>query len=257
VCWTPWFFPLGDWHQVPVVAVQAGLRRLFARWGLPDRLRLDNGYPWGASSLGGLPPDLILWLLGLEPIRNRPRHCEENGKVERGHGVLKAWAEPARCADTPDLARRLTWAATMQRAYYPALAGRSRQAAYPAVVRGGRPYDPATEPAVWDVSRVWAYLAQGVWPRRVDRHGHISLYNRSIPVGRTATGTEVQVRFAATDQHWVISDATGNVLRRHPAPELAADRICTLAVTRKKPGRAPTGEVQLLGALVGGQPDTS
>jgi hypothetical protein len=33
-------------------------RRIFARWGLPDRVRGDNGYPW--STPRDLPSELAL-----------------------------------------------------------------------------------------------------------------------------------------------------------------------------------------------------
>jgi hypothetical protein len=43
-------------------------RQVFVRWGLPDRVRVDNGYPWGTPR--DLPSELALWLIGLgvEPI---------------------------------------------------------------------------------------------------------------------------------------------------------------------------------------------
>src|SRR5262249_34516179 len=58
-------FPVPRWEHVDRRQVQQALRRVFGRWGLPGRLRVDNGYPWGNS--GDLPPELALWLLGLGP----------------------------------------------------------------------------------------------------------------------------------------------------------------------------------------------
>jgi hypothetical protein len=62
------------WNSVAAVAVQQTLRQVFARWGLPSYLRLDNGFPWG--NWNDLPTALALWLsgLGLGLIFNRPRH---------------------------------------------------------------------------------------------------------------------------------------------------------------------------------------
>src|SRR5215211_797035 len=104
--WRLRFSPLRYWAQVDRRAVQRALRGVFAGWGLPATLRVDNGAPWGGSDL---PPDLALWLegLGIHVHHNHPRHCTENGRVERDHGVLAAWVEPATCPDHAILEQRL------------------------------------------------------------------------------------------------------------------------------------------------------
>src|SRR5438067_1877559 len=51
------------WNGVPATAVQGVLREVFGTWGLPGRLRVDNGAPWGGWN--DLPTDLALWLIGL------------------------------------------------------------------------------------------------------------------------------------------------------------------------------------------------
>src|SRR5581483_11896681 len=38
-------FPQARWEHVGRQEIQAALRRIFVRWGLPGRLRVDNGYP--------------------------------------------------------------------------------------------------------------------------------------------------------------------------------------------------------------------
>ena len=81
------FPPHRRWEHVPVHAIQAMFRHVFVRWGLPDRVRVDNGYPWGSSR--DLPPELALWLIGLgvEPIWNPPAQPTRNPKVERSNGL--------------------------------------------------------------------------------------------------------------------------------------------------------------------------
>ncbi len=48
--------PQDQWQEIEPAVVQAMLRRVFQRWGLPDRLRVDNGHPWGAQN--DLPTEL-------------------------------------------------------------------------------------------------------------------------------------------------------------------------------------------------------
>jgi len=173
--WSRRFSPLGDWSRVGPERTREALRALFADWGLPGGLRADNGVPWAAA--GGLPTDLALWLIGLGVAvqHNRPRRCQENGRVERAHGVLGAWAEPAACPDAAALQIALTAACRCQREQYPAARGESRATAFPALMCGGRPYDPAREDALFAERRVWAYLAGRRWTRRVDKVGRISV----------------------------------------------------------------------------------
>src|SRR4051794_34359624 len=166
--WRPSFSPLGTWARVGAEAVQKALRRAFARWGLPGRLRVDNGTPWGAT--GGLPTALALWLIGLgvEMIWNPPRRPRRNGVVERFQDVGQDWAEPATCASAAELQARLDAADRIQRDEYPALGGRSRRAAYPGLAHSGRPYRRRHEARQWDLARVLRWLSGHAVPRRVD-----------------------------------------------------------------------------------------
>lgn len=222
------------WTQVEATAVQAEMRGIFACWGLPQRIRVDNGAPWGPG--GDLPPAMALWLtgLGVEVLWNRPRHAQANGKVERTHGVTAQWAEPERCKGMQELQQKVEWAIGIQREKYPAINGQSRTEAYPALLDGGRPYDPAQEPDMWKLDRVYALLEQGVWSRRVSKVGRISLYNRDYAVGRSYARQDVNLRFDAQSHEWIILDDQGNQITRHTAREITRKRILALDVSRKK-----------------------
>jgi hypothetical protein len=82
-------------------------RHVFKGWGLPDRIRVDNGYPWGTSR--DLPSELALWLIGLgvEPIWNPPGQPTYNPKVERSNGVTQQWGELHTCTDCRKAAKVL------------------------------------------------------------------------------------------------------------------------------------------------------
>jgi transposase InsO family protein len=209
------------------------LRRVFQRWGLPDRLRVDNGHPWGSRN--DLPTDLALWLIGLgvNMIWNKPRCPQMNGVVERSQGVTQQWVEPQTLADSTRLQARLDWAVHIQRELYPAVAGRSRLAAFPALATPRRRYQIEIEDALWSLDQVDRFLTQGVWRRRVGRSGQISLYARDYWVGKHQTGQDVSVRFDPTDRHWVVCDHRGQELRRHRAEQLTRERIVGLKVAHR------------------------
>jgi hypothetical protein len=210
--------------------VRQVLRTIFGQWGLPGYLRVDNGFPWGSAA--DLPPALALWLWGLrvEVIWNPRHHPQANGKVERGHGVLQAWAEPERCRTVAELQAHLDAAVRLQREAYPAVGGQSRLAAYPGLAQGGRRYHEAHEAQGWEVAAVYAHLERGVWQRRVSGQGQISLYDRQITVGRQYRGQIVAVRLCGRGPEWVVWDDWGHEIARCPAPELAAARILALEV---------------------------
>jgi transposase InsO family protein len=73
--------------------VQAVLTETFRQHGLPVRMNMDNGSPWGSPSgqSRGLS-ELTLWLVrvGIQVSFSTPAHPQTNGKDERFHRSLKA-----------------------------------------------------------------------------------------------------------------------------------------------------------------------
>lgn len=63
----------------------------FRRYGLPERINVDNGSPWGEGP-GYRFTLLTVWLarLGIKVSHSRPYHPQTNGKDERFHRTLKA-----------------------------------------------------------------------------------------------------------------------------------------------------------------------
>lgn len=65
--------------------------RAFRDYGLPDRIRSDNGGPFASPGLAGLSQLSVWWIrLGIIPERIAPGHPEQNGSHEQFHSVLKA-----------------------------------------------------------------------------------------------------------------------------------------------------------------------
>jgi transposase InsO family protein len=72
-------------------ATQAAFERTFQEYGLPFRIRSDNGTPFASTAIGGLSSLSIWWIkLGILPERTRPAHPQDNGMHERMHRTLKA-----------------------------------------------------------------------------------------------------------------------------------------------------------------------
>jgi hypothetical protein len=72
--------------------------RLFQEYGLPKRIRSDNGVPFATNTLARLSTLSAWWVrLGILPELIEPGHPEQNGRHERRHRTLKA--ETTRPAD--------------------------------------------------------------------------------------------------------------------------------------------------------------
>jgi hypothetical protein len=209
-------------------------RRVFTHWGLPQAVRVDNGYPWGTPR--DLPTELALWLIGLgvEVIRNPPAQPRENPKVERCHGVADAWAEPHACTGPAQLKDHLDWACRTQCHDYPSIHGASRVDAFPQLLIPRRLYQPSHELEHWRLNRVDLWLSQGSWFRRVGKTGVISMYGHRRSLGRQYSGQEVVVRFDAAKRYWVVADSEASVVAQFLAWELSQERILSLAVGRKR-----------------------
>jgi putative transposase len=70
---------------------QQVFRRLFRTYGLPERIRSDNGQPFASCALGRLSQLSVWWIrLGIRPELIEPASPQQNGRHERMHKDLKA-----------------------------------------------------------------------------------------------------------------------------------------------------------------------
>lgn len=71
--------------------VRESFRVVFAEYGVPDAIRMDNGSPFASTGLAGLSKLSVWWMrLGIRLERIDPGHPEQNGRHERMHRTLKA-----------------------------------------------------------------------------------------------------------------------------------------------------------------------
>lgn len=81
-------------HALPSPSSAAAkeiFQRAFRDYGLPERIRTDNGEPFAAPSLGRLSRLSVEWIrLGIYPELIAPGSPQQNGAHERMHRTLKA-----------------------------------------------------------------------------------------------------------------------------------------------------------------------
>ncbi|WP_437630348.1 integrase core domain-containing protein [Sorangium sp. So ce854] len=74
-------------------SVRPHFERAFHEFGLPNRIRSDNGPPFATPGVGGLSALSVSWIkLGVVPERIEPGKPQQNGRHERMHKTLKAEA---------------------------------------------------------------------------------------------------------------------------------------------------------------------
>lgn len=78
-------------HSTAVAGVKPVFTRLFKEYGLPQRIRSDNGVPFATPTLARLSSLSAWWVrLGILPDLIEPGKPQQNGRHERMHRTLKA-----------------------------------------------------------------------------------------------------------------------------------------------------------------------
>lgn len=172
------------------LTVQEHLTASFRRYGLPQRLLVDNGAPWGDTWDSPYTP-LVAWLirLGIAVTHSRPYHPQTLGKDERFHRTLKAEVLCNTFADFPSLQRRFDqWRNTYNfERPHEALGMQTPASRYVASARSFPEALPAPEYAPGDIVR------------RVQHKGFFSYRGRSFRISKAFAGYPIGLRPTATE----------------------------------------------------------
>lgn len=165
--------------------VKAHLVATFRRYGLPLRMTMDNGPPWGDSEAHFTAMDVWLMKQGIGVSHSRPYHPQTQGKDERFHRTLKD--EVLQGVVFPELAASQAafdrWRVIYnQQRPHQALAMEVPQQRYSVSTRE---YQPSPAPPEYADDRQ---------VRRVHDHGRLSWKGHLYRVGRAFTGEPVAVR---------------------------------------------------------------
>src|SRR4029079_10832145 len=89
--WSRYLLACRSLSSVRTGGTRAALERVFREFGLPARIRTDNGAPFASAwALGRLASLTVWWIrLGIIPERIQPGCPGQNGRHERMHRTLK------------------------------------------------------------------------------------------------------------------------------------------------------------------------
>ncbi len=176
------------------LTVRGHLTAAFRRYGLPRRMLMDNGAPWGSGGYAAESPwtRMTVWLvrLGVTVGHGRPNHPQTQGKEERFHRTLKAELLRWRCfADLADAQAQLDpWRHTYNHERpHEALglgvpAGRYRPSP--------RPFPEALPPVEYGPDDL---------VRKVADNGKVQFQGRRVMIGSALVGQPVALRPTRTD----------------------------------------------------------
>lgn len=171
--------------------VQTQLTAIFEQFGLPERMLMDNGSPWGydRESRHTL---LTSWLLrlGIAVSHGRPYHPQTQGKDERLNRTLRAEVISQQSMAT--LAECQIHFDAWQHTYNSLRPHEALQLATPSsrYQPSPRPFPPVLPPVTY---------APGDLLRKVDEAGQIYFHNRRFRVGKAFRHQPVALRPAEID----------------------------------------------------------
>jgi transposase InsO family protein len=172
-------------------SVEPALVAAFRRYGLPDRILMDNGPPWG-KDFEHRHTKLTAWLmrLGIEPIHGRPFHPQTQGKNERFNGTLKRDVVLRESfADLGAAQRRFdAWLPVYNHVRpHQAIGDVPPASRYRAA---DRPFPERLPAIVYDADCLVRRVGQGGWISLGNRRRFVSFAFEGHPVGLRATGCE-------------------------------------------------------------------
>jgi transposase InsO family protein len=171
------------------LTVQQALTEAFRRYGLPDRMTMDNGSPWGSRDE---PTKLAVWLLqlGIGVGHSRPYHPQTQGKDERFHRTLNV--EVIRHSRFRDLAHCQSRFDTWREEY---------NLERPHEALGGRPpidrYAPSRRPFPETLPEI--EYGPGDIVRKVDDKGDLTYKGTPYRIGKGFHGKPVALRPTKVD----------------------------------------------------------
>ena len=182
--------------------VQSCLIALFRRYGLPLRMLMDNGPPWGDG--GSRYTALTVWLLrlGITVSHGRPYHPQTQGKDERFHRTLKA--EVLADAWFADLVAA-QWAFDRWRPTY------NQERPHEALDLATPSSRYQISPRAYPEALSPIEYGSGDQVRKVQHDGEVSFRGRTIPISKAFRGYPVALRPTMTEGRWAVYFCTQRI----------------------------------------------
>jgi hypothetical protein len=199
------------WRKLTWEEVRQVLRAGFTEWQtLPDSVLTDSEMGMGGNPTDPFPSWLSLYLagLGIKHTFIRAHRPTDQPQIERNHRTLDGLTEDESSRqDLVHFQHALDRERKLYNYEFPARAsdcgGFSPVHAHPELLHPRRPYQPELEAILFDMQRVYHYLAGFTFERKVNRNGQVTLKGHHYSVGLAHKEKIIQVRLDAHTQEWM------------------------------------------------------
>jgi len=223
-------YPHNEWDDRQI---QKALRQAFTRWGLCGRFQTDGESRLVNTDDFPFPSRFTLWLVGLGIIHEVAGSAQENGCVERFHRtwygrviVGSSFEDLMHLQEVSD--EELDWINRELPSRGRDCNGRPPLEAYPEADKPRRRYTPENELEIFSLERVYGYLADQHWWRRVSEVGQISIGGHRYGVGTSYANQDVRVTFDASIAQFVVEDSHQEGIKRLQPKGLTVGEITGL-----------------------------
>jgi hypothetical protein len=205
-------------------------RQTFTVWGLPDVIQTDRDKVLVTTGEYPFPSNFTLWLVGLGITHRLIQRVIQNGCVERTHRTFdKQMLSGVDVANWSDFMTHVQAECRRLNERLPSRAkacrGQIPIQAHPEALTPKRPYQPEQETHLFDMQRVYCYLAGGRWLRHTSSKGQFKLANRVWTVGRKNRSQPVVITFDLSTKQFVVQTVMGEELKRLPSDWLTEAAI--------------------------------
>lgn len=205
-------------------------RQTFTIWGMPDVIQTDRDKVLVMSGEYPFPSFFTLWLVGLGITHRLIQRVIQNGCVEHAHRTFDKQMLSGLTTDTwPEFIAHVNAECRRLNERLPSRArachGQIPIQAHPEALKPKRPYHRDLEDDLFDMQRVYRYLAGGRWLRNASEKGQFKFANRVWTVGRKQGIQPVVITFDLPAKQFIVQTATGQELKRLPSDWLTENVI--------------------------------
>jgi len=208
-----------SWEQL-----RENLRDAFTRWGHPCVIRTDRDRRLVAPGDYPVPMFFTLWLVSLGIRHETIRRVTQNGQVERSH---RTWEDrllyPPPAETIPEFQDWVGYQIWRMNAILPSRARNCRRhpplPAYPEARHNPRHFSRQEEQSIFDMERVYDFLAEGRWLRRVSTQGQFSFQSDLLGLGKRRARTLVSVTFDPCSRQFIVTPAQSNEVLMQFCPD--------------------------------------
>lgn len=220
--------------EIPSFEACQIINEAMKEWGVPEKIKIDNGLPFVFPKNIDIPTLSQLWWIGLgiKVNINTPKVPQQNGTVEGLQGICKRWSSPTSYKTLESYQQRLNETTRHQREVHRMRRNgdKTRKELYPELWMNTRTYAPET----FSMAKIHENLALRVWKRRIRKSGSVKFWGAEIYIGTRFMYQVATITFDPIECLWLLRTTDGALLKTSDKELFTKKQILTHAGIFKK-----------------------